>query len=81
MVISCVKLNSFSLFFIDSQNEKVYFQDEQPSLTSTEKVPQHDFINKEMVNSEPLSTINEKGKRKIFKRKNLMLVSFKNGSN
>ena len=40
----------------------MYFQDEQPSLTSTEKVPQqHDFISKEMVNSEPLSTINEKG--------------------
>ena len=46
---------------IDSRNEKVYFQDEQPSITSTAKVPHHDFINKEMVNSEPLSTINEKG--------------------
>ena len=60
------RVNSFFLFFIDSQNEKVYFQDEQPSLTSTEKVPQHDFINKEMVNSEPLSTINEKGNKKFY---------------
>ena len=50
---------------IDSHNEKVYFQDEQPS-TSTIKVTNNNknngFINKEMVNSEPLSTINQKGK-------------------
>ena len=48
---------------IDSQvNEKVYFQDEQPVATSTIKVPfDNGFLSKDIVNSEPLSTIKERG--------------------
>jgi hypothetical protein len=48
---------------IDSQvNEKVYFQDEQPVDTSTIKVPfDNGFLSKDIVNSEPLSTIKERG--------------------
>ena len=48
---------------IDSQvNEKVYFQDEQPVDTSTNKVPfDNGFLSKDIVNSEPLSTIKERG--------------------
>jgi len=47
---------------IDSQvNEKVYFQDEQPIDTSTVKVPfDNGFLSKDIVNSEPLSTIKER---------------------